>query len=150
MNRSNVEIDKLTWTLAVVFHRRVNFFPNEYEMDTPLSLSLWHKERRIAPPFGSNVFSTNEHSGANSFPRERRRPRCTFGEARASHVTSVESLRLAFPTPNRVESELPKPSYRSSSRCCRIFRTNKSCSREFFVPLCSSVLSFFSFYISIP
>lgn len=122
-NCSNVEIDKLTWTLAVVFHRRVNFFPNEYEMNTPFSFclflslsfsfplcflltcflslsprfSLWHKERRIAPSFGSNVplrtstrVQTRFHASDVDLVAR--------SLERASRVTSVEGLRLAFPT----------------------------------------------------
>lgn len=125
-NRSNVEIDKLAWTLAVVFHRRVNFFPNEYEMNTPFSFclflslsfsfplcflltcfppplspslrfSLWHKERRIAPSFGSNVplrtstrVQTRFHASDVDLVAR--------SLERASRVTSVEGLRLAFPT----------------------------------------------------
>lgn len=64
---------------------------------SPLRFSLWHKERRIAPSFGSNVplrtstrVQTRFHASDVDLVAR--------SLERASRVTSVEGLRLAFPT----------------------------------------------------
>lgn len=105
-------------------HLYLSLFGIKNAESHPLSGQTFLYERAL----GCKLVSTRATSTSLHVRWSAREPRYIRREFEAS-----------FSDSNRVESELPKPSYQSGSRCCRIFRTNKSCPA--FSPLFSALFS---------
>lgn len=95
------------------FPRGVNFFPDEYKIDTPLPFSLGGvKNATDRTPFSGQTFLYERALGCK-LVSTRATSTSLHVQWSASRVTSGREFETSFSDSNRVESELLKLSYQS-------------------------------------